>query len=104
MDVTYKESNPSVLQRRHSDSSCLAPEITKSHLGQLPGIASMLHRRRLRALCRRCQYGRAAATLNRFYPQVLERCPELLVQLRCRQLIEMVILRFCFYVKYSSFY
>ncbi|KAH9591373.1 Ran-binding protein 9, variant 2 [Schistosoma haematobium] len=50
----------------------------------------MLHRRRLRALCRRCQYGRAAATLNRFYPQVLERCPELLVQLRCRQLIEMM--------------
>ncbi|CAI2735941.1 unnamed protein product [Schistosoma spindalis] len=89
-DVTYKESNPSVLQRRHSDSSCLAPEITNSHLGQLPGIASMLHRRRLRALCRRCQYGRAAATLNRFYPQVLERCPELLVQLRCRQLIEMM--------------
>ncbi|CAH8636073.1 unnamed protein product [Schistosoma intercalatum] len=89
-DVTYKESNPSVPQRRHSDSSCLAPEITKSHLGQLPGIASMLHRRRLRALCRRCQYGRAAATLNRFYPQVLERCPELLVQLRCRQLIEMM--------------
>lgn len=56
----------------------------------LPGLASMLHRRRLRALCRRCQYGRAAATLNRLYPQVLESCPELLVQLRCRQLIEMV--------------
>lgn len=89
-NVTYKESNPSVLQRRHSDSSCLAPEIANSHLGQLPGIASMLHRRRLRALCRRCQYGRAAATLNRFYPQVLERCPELLVQLRCRQFIEMM--------------
>ncbi|CAH8570193.1 unnamed protein product [Schistosoma turkestanicum] len=89
-DVTCKESNPPVLQRRHSDSSCLAPENANSHLGQLPGIASMLHRRRLRALCRRCQYGRAAATLNRFYPQVLERCPELLVQLRCRQLIEMM--------------
>ncbi|KAH8866218.1 Ran-binding protein 10 [Schistosoma japonicum] len=89
-DVIYKESNPSLLQRRHSDSACLDTANTNPHLGQLPGIASMLHRRRLRALCRRCQYGRAAATLNRFYPQVLERCPELLVQLRCRQLIEMM--------------
>ncbi|KAK4474421.1 hypothetical protein MN116_001578 [Schistosoma mekongi] len=89
-DVSYKESNPSLLQRRHSDSACLDPSNTNPRLGQLPGIASMLHRRRLRALCRRCQYGRAAATLNRFYPQVLERCPELLVQLRCRQLIEMM--------------
>ncbi|CAH8638426.1 unnamed protein product [Heterobilharzia americana] len=90
-DVANKESNLPALQRRHSDSSCLAPANISCQLGnQLPGIASMLHRRRLRALCRRCQYGKAAATLNRLYPQVLERCPELLVQLRCRQLIEMM--------------
>ncbi|GAA51888.1 Ran-binding protein 10 [Clonorchis sinensis] len=76
------------IARRHSDSSCIAP--TNPPMHQLPGITSMLHRRRLRALCRRCQYGRAAATLNHLYPQVLERCPELLVQLRCRQLIEMM--------------
>ncbi|KER22519.1 hypothetical protein T265_09413 [Opisthorchis viverrini] len=75
------------IARRHSDSSCIAP--TNLPIHQLPGITSMLHRRRLRSLCRRCQYGRAAATLNHLYPQVLERCPELLVQLRCRQLIEM---------------
>ncbi|VDN16225.1 unnamed protein product, partial [Dibothriocephalus latus] len=56
---------------------------------QLPGLTSMLHRRRLRTLCRRCQYGRAAAALTKFYPQVVERYPELLVQLRCRQLVEM---------------
>nr|CAH8872454.1 unnamed protein product [Trichobilharzia regenti] len=90
-DVTNKDSNLPALQRRHSDSSCLTPANGNAHLGnQIPGIASMLHRRRLRALCRRCQYGKAAATLNRLYPQVLERCPELLVQLRCRQLIEMM--------------
>ncbi|KAL7057712.1 hypothetical protein AAHC03_016889 [Spirometra sp. Aus1] len=57
---------------------------------QLPGLTSMLHRRRLRTLCRRCQYGRAAAALTKFYPQVVERYPELLVQLRCRQLVEMM--------------
>uniref|UniRef100_A0A0X3P5V6 Ran-binding protein 10 n=1 Tax=Schistocephalus solidus TaxID=70667 RepID=A0A0X3P5V6_SCHSO len=57
---------------------------------QLPGLTSMLHRRRLRTLCRRCQYGRAAAALTKLYPQVVERYPELLVQLRCRQLVEMM--------------
>ncbi|VDP87126.1 unnamed protein product [Echinostoma caproni] len=78
------------LVRRHSDSACLTLPSQSNNMLPLPGLASMLHRRRLRALCRRCQYGRAAATLNRLYPQVLERCPELLVQLRCRQLIEMM--------------
>lgn len=79
------------VQRRHSDSSCVSSfSIDTNAKNQFPGIASMLHRRRLRALCKRCQYGKAAATLNRLYPQVLEKCPELLVQLRCRQLIEMV--------------
>lgn len=77
-----------ILPRRHSDSSCVT---SANHAPpQFPGLASMLHRRRLRALCRRCQYGRAATALKNLYPQVLERCPELLVQLRCRQLIEMV--------------
>lgn len=81
---TQKTSIP----RRHSDSSCIDPP--SSTMLQLPGLASMMHRRRLRALCKRCQYGKAASTLNHLYPEVLERCPELLVQLRCRQLIEMM--------------
>ncbi|THD25389.1 Ran-binding protein 9 [Fasciola hepatica] len=82
-------SGTPAIVRRHSDSACMVASSQFSVL-PLPGLASMLHRRRLRALCRRCQYGRAAATLNRLYPQVLESCPELLVQLRCRQLIEMM--------------
>ncbi|KAF8568491.1 hypothetical protein P879_03969 [Paragonimus westermani] len=87
-EMSRSNVTPSI-PRRHSDSSCIAATDSSTTL-QLPGLASMLHRRRLRALCRRCQYGKAAATLNALYPQVLERCPELLVQLRCRQLIEMM--------------
>lgn len=60
-----------------------------------PGLSSMLHRRRLRALCLRCQYGRAASTLRRLYPDIVERHPDLLIQLRCRQLIEMVRIVSC---------
>ncbi len=54
-----------------------------------PGLQSMLHRRRLRTLCLRCQYGKAAHMLTKLYPAIVERYPELLVPLRCRQLVEM---------------
>uniref|UniRef100_A0A5K3EVX9 CRA domain-containing protein n=2 Tax=Mesocestoides corti TaxID=53468 RepID=A0A5K3EVX9_MESCO len=56
----------------------------------LPGFASMIHRRSLRAYCHRCQYGRAANALTAMYPGIVERYPELIVQLRCRQLTEMM--------------
>nr|CDS18738.1 ran binding protein 9 [Echinococcus granulosus] len=56
----------------------------------LPGFASMQHRRSLRTFCHRCQYGRVASTLTALYPNIVERYPELILQLRCRQLVEMM--------------
>lgn len=55
-----------------------------------PGIGSMQHRRSLRSFCQRCKFGLVASTLNALYPRIVEKYPELILQLRCRQLIEMV--------------
>ncbi|VDN96519.1 unnamed protein product [Rodentolepis nana] len=55
-----------------------------------PGIGSMHHRRSLRSFCQRCKFGLVASTLNALYPRIVEKYPELILQLRCRQLIEMV--------------
>lgn len=56
----------------------------------LPGYSSMQHRRSLHTFCLRCQYGRVANALTTLYPTVVERYPEIILQLRCRQLVEMV--------------
>nr|CDS26877.1 ran binding protein 9 [Hymenolepis microstoma] len=55
-----------------------------------PGIGSMQHRRSLRSFCQRCKFGLVASTLNALYPRIVDKYPELILQLRCRQLIEMV--------------
>ncbi|VEL26863.1 unnamed protein product [Protopolystoma xenopodis] len=88
-NIEKPQANISLKEVEKEPSDTKANTSTQDN-NQLPGLASILHRRKLRALCRRCQYGRAAITLNRLYPQVIDQYPELLVQLRCRQLVEMV--------------
>ncbi|VDL62333.1 unnamed protein product [Hymenolepis diminuta] len=81
--TTGGEAAAAELSTEASAQSGVEPE-------SFPGIGSMQHRRSLRSFCQRCKFGLVASTLNALYPRIVEKYPELILQLRCRQLIEMM--------------
>ncbi|KAL3315458.1 hypothetical protein Ciccas_005905 [Cichlidogyrus casuarinus] len=56
----------------------------------IPGFSTMVERKRIKSLCQARLYGRVNTLLSEMFPLVVEKSPELMVQLRCRQLIEMM--------------